>query len=99
MAVVFVLAGESERRSDGIRQLWAGSLRGADPGPQVFTDEQPRHTVYLDGSWQPGVRVCCATRGRRSGSLLPMQMSLLPVERPPQQPQDPPPETLRILAL
>ena len=51
MTMVYVPAGEFQMGSDGIRWVWAGSIRDSNLGLQVFTDEQPRHVVYLDGFW------------------------------------------------
>jgi formylglycine-generating enzyme required for sulfatase activity len=51
MLMVYVPAGEFEMGSDGTRWVWTGCLRDSDLGLQVFTDEQPGHTVYLDSFW------------------------------------------------
>jgi len=51
MIIVYVPAGEFEMGNTGIQWIWGGSLRDGDLGLQVFTDEQPGHTVYLDAFW------------------------------------------------
>ena len=51
MAMVYVPAGEFEMGNTGIQWVWGGSLRNGDQNLQVFTDEAPQHTVYLDGFW------------------------------------------------
>jgi formylglycine-generating enzyme required for sulfatase activity len=35
----------------GIQWMWSGSLVRGDLDLQVFTDESPQHTVYLDAFW------------------------------------------------
>jgi sulfatase modifying factor 1 len=51
MVMVYVPAGEFEMGNTGIQWIWGGSLRDGDLDLQVFTDEQPGHTVYLDAFW------------------------------------------------
>jgi formylglycine-generating enzyme required for sulfatase activity len=51
MVMVHVPAGEFQMGNTGIQWIWGGSLRDGDLGVQVFTDEQPGHTVYLDAFW------------------------------------------------
>ncbi len=51
MAMVLVPAGEFEMGNTGIQWVWGGTLLHGDLDLQVFTDEQPRHTVYLDSFW------------------------------------------------
>ena len=49
--MVYVPPGEFEMGNTGIQWVWGGSLRYGDQNLQVFTDETPQHTVYLDGFW------------------------------------------------
>jgi formylglycine-generating enzyme required for sulfatase activity len=51
MAMVYVPAGEFDMGNTGVQWVWGGSLRDGDLDLQVFTDEQPQHTVYLDAFW------------------------------------------------
>jgi formylglycine-generating enzyme required for sulfatase activity len=51
MVMVYVPAGEFEMGNPGTQWIWKGSLVDGDLGLQVFTDEGPRHTVYLDAFW------------------------------------------------
>jgi formylglycine-generating enzyme required for sulfatase activity len=51
MVMVYVPAGEFEMGNQGIQWIWNGSLRHGDQGLQVFADETPQHTVYLDAFW------------------------------------------------
>lgn len=51
MVMVYVPAGEFEMGNPGIQWIWGGSLRDGDLDLQVFTDEGPRRTVYLDAFW------------------------------------------------
>jgi formylglycine-generating enzyme required for sulfatase activity len=52
MVMVYVPAGKFDMGNAGIQWIWAGSLRDGDLGGlQVFTDEQPQHTIYLDAFW------------------------------------------------
>ena len=59
MVMVYVPAGEFEMGNPGIQWIWNGSLRRGDLGLEVYTDETPQHSVYLDAFWidQTGVRV------------------------------------------
>ncbi|NIM95010.1 MAG: SUMF1/EgtB/PvdO family nonheme iron enzyme [Anaerolineales bacterium] len=51
MVMVYVPAGEFEMGNDGTQWVWSGSLVWDDLDLQVFTDEEPQHTVYLDAYW------------------------------------------------
>ena len=51
MVMVYVPAEEFEMGNSGIQWIWNGSLRNGDLGLQVYTDETPQHTVYLDAFW------------------------------------------------
>jgi formylglycine-generating enzyme required for sulfatase activity len=51
MLMVYVPAGEFEMGNTSIQWIWSGNLRDADLDLQVFTDEGPRRTVYLDAFW------------------------------------------------
>jgi len=51
MVMVYVPAGEFEMGNTGIQWIWGGSLKDGDLDLQVFTDEQPGHTVHLDAFW------------------------------------------------
>jgi formylglycine-generating enzyme required for sulfatase activity len=51
MAMVYVPAGEFQMGNTGTQWIWGGSLQNGDFNLQVFTDEQPRRTVYLDAFW------------------------------------------------
>ena len=51
MTTVYVPAGEFAMGNDGIQWVWGGTLLHGDLDMQVFTDEQPRHTVHLDAFW------------------------------------------------
>lgn len=51
MVMVYVPDGEFGMGNDGIRWHWVGTLRDGSLGLASFTDEQPRHTVYLDAFW------------------------------------------------
>jgi sulfatase modifying factor 1 len=60
MVTVYVPAGEFEMGNTGVQWVWAGSLRGGDLDLQVFTDEQPQHTVYVDAFWMDQTEVTVA---------------------------------------
>jgi len=51
MVMVYVPAGQFDMGHAGTQWIWGGSLRDGDLRLQVFTDEQPRHSVYLDAFW------------------------------------------------
>jgi len=51
MVMVYVPAGEFAMGNNGRQWIWGGSLLHGDLGLQTFTDEQPRHAVYLDSFW------------------------------------------------
>jgi formylglycine-generating enzyme required for sulfatase activity len=51
MVMVYVPAGDFEMGNDGIQWVWSGSLVWDDLDLQVFTDEGPKHDVYLDAYW------------------------------------------------
>jgi formylglycine-generating enzyme required for sulfatase activity len=51
MIMVYVPAGEFEMGNAGIQWIWNGSLIGGDLDLQVYTDESPQHSVYLDTFW------------------------------------------------
>jgi serine/threonine-protein kinase len=51
MVMVYVPSGEFEMGNAGVQWIWGGSLRDGDLDLQVFIDEQPQHTVYLDAFW------------------------------------------------
>lgn len=51
MVMVYVPSGEFEMGNAGIQWVWNGGLHLGDLGLQVYTDESPRHTVYLDPFW------------------------------------------------
>ena len=49
--MVYVPAGEFDMGNTGIQWSWNGSLREGDLGLQVYTDQSPQHSVYLDAYW------------------------------------------------
>jgi formylglycine-generating enzyme required for sulfatase activity len=51
MTMVYVPVGEFEMGSMGIQWLWNGSLMNGDLDLQLYTDEEPKHTVFLDAFW------------------------------------------------
>lgn len=51
MTMVYVPAGEFLMGNTGVQWMWNGSLVAGDLGLQVYTDESPQHTVYLDAFW------------------------------------------------
>jgi formylglycine-generating enzyme required for sulfatase activity len=51
MVMVYVPSGEFEMGNEGIQWVWNGGLALGDLGLQVYTDESPPHTVYLDAFW------------------------------------------------
>jgi len=51
MIMVYIPAGEFDMGNPGIQWMWSGSLVSHDLDLQVFTDESPQHTVYLDAFW------------------------------------------------
>ena len=51
MTMVYVPAGEFEMGNPGLQWMWNGSLVDGDLGLQVYSDESPQHTVYLDAYW------------------------------------------------
>ena len=51
MIMVYVPTGEFDMGNPGTQWIWGGRLRDGDWGLQVFTDEQPQHTVHLDAFW------------------------------------------------
>jgi formylglycine-generating enzyme required for sulfatase activity len=51
MEMVYVPAGAFEMGSPGTQWVWGGSLREGDLRLQVFTDEGPQRSVYLDAFW------------------------------------------------
>ena len=51
MGMVYVPSGEFEMGNDGTQWVWNGSLLHGDLGLQVYTDESPQHTVYLNEFW------------------------------------------------
>jgi len=51
MKMVYIPAGEFEMGNSGTQWMWSGSFVWDDINLQVFTDEGPQHTVYLDAFW------------------------------------------------
>jgi formylglycine-generating enzyme required for sulfatase activity len=51
MTMVYVPAGEFDMGNPGIQWMWNGSLVDGDLGLQVYSDESPQHSVYLDAYW------------------------------------------------
>jgi formylglycine-generating enzyme required for sulfatase activity len=51
MVMVYVPAGEFVMGNSGAQWVWSGNLRDGDLDLQVFTDESPQHTVFLDAFW------------------------------------------------
>ena len=49
--MVYVPAGEFEMGNTGIQWMWNVSLIDQDLDLQVYIDESPQHTVYLDSYW------------------------------------------------
>ena len=51
MVMVYVPAGEFEMGNNNIQWIWDGRLSSGYINLQVFIDESPQHTVYLDAFW------------------------------------------------
>jgi serine/threonine-protein kinase len=60
MTMVYVPAGEFEMGNTGIQWTWNGSLTDGDFALQVYTDESPKHAVYLDAFWLDQTEVTVA---------------------------------------
>lgn len=51
MTMVYVPAGEFEMGNPGTQWVWNGDLEAGNLGLQIYTDESPQHSVYLDAYW------------------------------------------------
>jgi formylglycine-generating enzyme required for sulfatase activity len=51
MNMVYVTAGEFDMGNTGIQWMWNVSLIDQELDLQVYIDESPQHTVYLDSYW------------------------------------------------